>query len=269
MRAPEIAVEHDVGRGPQPSVIEIHQEECQIVKRIDCGELLVELDGVEQCGPPVPHDDVAKMQISVAAADEPLRCPLVQHRGRTGVLNFRELAKSCCFFGSQNAGNIGEVTRDGTDEVTDALGAAWIICGLSRRVAFERGIGQAASQFSVDTTCICDASQQVGLSEPAHPHRPFHRLPFAIECEPAVTFSGYGNAAEINLRRPLAIDLDLALAHGVPLLQRRQIHVGKAHGTLDFPGLIAREKHDRAVRLKFLELDPDVPNRRRGRLEML
>src|SRR5690606_39219527 len=144
----------------------------------------------------------------------------------------------CRFFGSQNAGNIGEVTRDGTDEVADALGAACIICGLCRRMAFERGIGQAASQFSVDTTCICDASQQVGLSEPAHPHRPFHRLPFAIESEPAVTFSGYGNAAEINLWRPSAVDLDLALANGAPLLQRRQIHVGKAHGALNLPRLI-------------------------------
>ena len=66
--APQIAVEHDVGGGSLPMPVEIHQQEGQIVERVDGGDGLVELDGVEQDGPAAPQHDVAEVQVAVAAA---------------------------------------------------------------------------------------------------------------------------------------------------------------------------------------------------------
>ena len=66
----QVAVHHDVGVAWQLPAPEIHQQERQVVQDVDAGDLVVELDAVEQRRPPVEQDDVAQMQVAVALADE-------------------------------------------------------------------------------------------------------------------------------------------------------------------------------------------------------
>ena len=49
---------------------EIHQEKREIVQDVGAGDLVVELDAVEQRRPPVQQHDVAQMEIAVTLADE-------------------------------------------------------------------------------------------------------------------------------------------------------------------------------------------------------
>src|SRR5690606_25765865 len=114
-------------------------------------------------------------------------------------------------------------------------------------MALERGVGQIAGEITTDPVPLRDAAQHVRLWEPAHAHGPFHRLPVTAEGEPAIMLACDRNAAEVDLRRPGAVDLDLALAHGAPLFQRRQIHIRKTHGPLDLPRLVAGEEYERPV----------------------
>ena len=69
-RLREIAVPHHVGVARQPPSPEIHQQERQVVADVGAGDLVVELDAVEQRRPPVEQHDVAQVQIAVALAHE-------------------------------------------------------------------------------------------------------------------------------------------------------------------------------------------------------
>ena len=66
-RLVEIAIEHDIGRWPQPALDQVHQQEGEIVEHVAGGDLGIEFDGVEQHRRAVEQDDIAEMQIAVAA----------------------------------------------------------------------------------------------------------------------------------------------------------------------------------------------------------
>ena len=66
----QVAVPHDVGMARQPSPPEIHQEKREIVQDVGAGNLVVELDPVEQRRSPVQQHDVAQMEVAVALAHE-------------------------------------------------------------------------------------------------------------------------------------------------------------------------------------------------------
>ena len=46
----EIAVERGIGESPQAAVLQVHDQEREVVERVDHGDAVVELDGVEQRG---------------------------------------------------------------------------------------------------------------------------------------------------------------------------------------------------------------------------
>ena len=66
----QVAVQHHVGMSRQSSPPEIHQQERKIVQDVRAGDLVVELDAIEEGRRPVQQHDVAQMEIAVALPDE-------------------------------------------------------------------------------------------------------------------------------------------------------------------------------------------------------
>ena len=66
----EVAVPHDVGMTRQSPPPEIHQQKREIVQDIRTGDLVVELDAIEQRWCCVQQHDVAQMEIAVTLPDE-------------------------------------------------------------------------------------------------------------------------------------------------------------------------------------------------------
>ena len=68
-RCIEIPVGNEVGVVSKSQVPQVHQKEGEIIEHVDCGDLIIEIDAVEQGRPAFEHADVAQMQIAVAEAD--------------------------------------------------------------------------------------------------------------------------------------------------------------------------------------------------------
>ena len=67
--APQIAVQKKIGVGMQIPLPKIHQDEGEVVERIDGRHRIVELDGVEENRPAVQQNDVAQMHVAMAEAN--------------------------------------------------------------------------------------------------------------------------------------------------------------------------------------------------------
>jgi hypothetical protein len=70
-RLAEIAIEHDIGCYRQFALDQVHQQEGEIIEHVAGGDPGVEFDGVEQHRRAIEQNDIAKMQIAVAARDPP------------------------------------------------------------------------------------------------------------------------------------------------------------------------------------------------------
>jgi hypothetical protein len=73
--------------------VEIHQQERQVVQRIDGGELLVEFDRVVEHRLPVPEHDVPEMEVAVAAPHAAAAGALLQRRLGPAELGFGPAAE--------------------------------------------------------------------------------------------------------------------------------------------------------------------------------
>ena len=54
----------------EPPLPQVHQQEGEVVEDVDAGDLVVELDRVEQRRLPRPQHDVAQMEVAVTLPDE-------------------------------------------------------------------------------------------------------------------------------------------------------------------------------------------------------
>src|SRR5437764_5892431 len=80
LRTVEIAVEHAIAELAVTTMVQVHQQECEIVEHIDGGDLVAELDRIKQGRLSIDEADVVQMQIAVAAADLALRAAPVEER---------------------------------------------------------------------------------------------------------------------------------------------------------------------------------------------
>src|SRR5262249_62033265 len=84
LRLREIAVERDVGGGPEPALAQIHQYKGEVVEHVAGGDQIAELDGVEQDGLAVDEHDIAEMQVAGDAANEAAPVALGKERRKLG-----------------------------------------------------------------------------------------------------------------------------------------------------------------------------------------
>ena len=64
----EVAIGDKIGEVGKTAMPQIHQQESEIIEHVDSGDLVIELDAVEQSRLTVQHADVAQVQIAMAAA---------------------------------------------------------------------------------------------------------------------------------------------------------------------------------------------------------
>jgi len=61
--------------------VEVHDQERKVVEDVDAGEVLAELDGVEQGGPAADEADVVEVQVAVATPHQAgIAAPVEQRR---------------------------------------------------------------------------------------------------------------------------------------------------------------------------------------------
>src|SRR5262249_39445793 len=66
----QIVVENRVCRRPQLVPVKVHEKEGKIIKGVDGGNGLIELDRVVKGGPASPQYDVGEVQITMTSAHE-------------------------------------------------------------------------------------------------------------------------------------------------------------------------------------------------------
>ena len=166
--------------------VEVHQQEGQIVERVDGGDGLVELDGVEQQGPAAPQHDVAEVQVAVAAAHVAAARAFVENCRRRG----RAATWAACAKPSTSAAS--NTFRRASD--SDSVVASCPICAAPSAVAAAAALRWLSSTVSAtaraklgsDTLCRGDVAEQRRLIEAAHVHRPLDRLAAAAQREASV-----------------------------------------------------------------------------------
>ena len=70
LRVRQITVEHDICGCGKSALDQIHQQKGEIVEHVAGRDTVVEFDGVEQHRLAVNQDDVAEMQVAMAAANK-------------------------------------------------------------------------------------------------------------------------------------------------------------------------------------------------------
>ena len=179
--SPQVAVEDDVCRRSLAVTVEVHEEEGKVVQRVDGRDGFIELDGVVESRPALPHHDIGQMQIPMAPAHEACGGALIQRCGRRAdrLLNPRASRPSS---GHAILGFGKSVQID----VASSRRGLSLTIGTTRSARFVRlmdNIGQSAREV-VRYTCLPrDMAQQRRLVEPAHVHCPFDDVPVGAERE--------------------------------------------------------------------------------------
>ena len=152
-----------------------------VVQRVDGRDVFIELDGVVENRPPVPHHDVGEMQIAMASAHEARGGALIERGGRCVELVRQRLRSA-----------VPASRRSPRDSASDAA-----IDATSRRIGprlrWRRGSARSWASWTTSArararslrySCLPrDIAQQRRLVEPAHVHRPLDDLPCGSEDE--------------------------------------------------------------------------------------
>src|SRR5260370_31395562 len=99
----------------------------------------------------------------------------------------------------------------------------------------------------------------LALVEAGHFNRKLDRRAVAVDIERSIAVLRDRNDSTIDLRRELAVDVDLFVAGGFALLKRRIIQERETDGALDLQRAVAFEKDRRRM-----GVDPVDPRMHRG-----
>ena len=226
---------------------QVHQQEREVVEHVDGGETGVEFDGVEQRRPAVDQDNIAEMQVAVAAPHQ---------AGALARLEQRRDARERGPGGGGQGGNripieqvrhraqLVVVLRHDRGQRRDEAGVlARLRAFMRRRHRAPEGVGEAV----VDAAGVGQMIERLGLVEAGHLDRPFHRLAVAADGEGAAAGARDRHDPLVDRRRERPVDLDLGLAGGLALFERGIVEKGECHRALDLEGAPAAQKHSRRM----------------------
>ena len=243
----QIARQQQVGGGAQVALPEIHQREGEIVENVAGGDVGIEFDRVEQHRLAVDDRDVAQVQIAVAAAHVALLAARDEQRPDRGE-RFARLARQRRR--SRGIEQIGPRARTRPRSDRDRSTSERVARSPSRVGArsCERWIARASLRTNSrgQAAALGDLVERRVLVEAAHMRRPFHDFAGAADRQ-ARALARDGHDVEIDARRVFAVDLDLRLAGGAALFQRREIEERQADRAPDLVDVVAGEKDDRAL----------------------
>ena len=257
---PQPFVQQAVGQRTQSLPRQVHQREGEIVEHVDVGDFFRELDGVERHRLARQHDDVAQVQIAMAAAHRAGR-----HAARHQVeIGFQRLGHG---LGQRLAGRriepvsgLAHLAHVGRHRLTIVVGHAEARFDRREPVMETGDAGtERAHQFRRQGAALGHAIEHPVLVEPVHDDQPidgsFGRFADFAQRQLAVAVSPHRCRAEIDLRRQPVVDLDLGGAHRGAPLDRREVHVREFHRALQLVRTLAGEEDHGAMRV-------DAPDRR-------
>ena len=130
--------------------VQIHQQEGKVVKGIDGGQCLVELDGVIERRLPMVENNVCQVEIAVAAADEPVRCTRFEDSG--GTFDLTSSAPSGRLIVLRRIGS-REARADRSVEITIGANTGRVrsVCVLVRSID---GIGQLHCKLAIELVAL-------------------------------------------------------------------------------------------------------------------
>jgi hypothetical protein len=244
----EIAVEQDRGEQIEAAELQIHDQEGEDVQDVDLGQGVTKLNRVEQDRPAVVHDDVAQVQIAMAAADKTGAAAAIDHRRARGEQLAREFAQAPSLGHVQHAsrhfGKTAGVALDQGGE-TGRITAA----GFHRRPAVEGCdlVGHAFHDEAVKAPFGGKTVEEPALLEARHLHQPIDGGPTGTQPECSIRTAADRHHAEIQRRCQRLIDAHLGLAEMVPAFACRVVKVRILYGPLELVRPRADQKDDRSV----------------------
>ena len=173
----QVTVPHSVGMARQSSPPQIHQEKGEIVEDVRAGNLVVELDAVEERRSPVQQHDVAQMEIAVTLPNETGLAPAFEHL-RTAI----ELATGVVSHAIRGrwiqtrAPELGESGGVPLNDPGHARLAAVIRARLGGLVKVGDCRRQGGHELDAQGTDRCQSIEQC-LREPIHLYEPVNGLP--------------------------------------------------------------------------------------------
>ena len=198
----------------QPEPCQVHQEKRQVVEHIDRGEVVVELNRVEQRGLAVQHHDVAKMQIAVALANETAGAALVQQDVVPVEHKPREIPEPGAPARLHDAGGFrGQSSRIAFDDAAHGLPSALTRAIGGRPMEPRDGLRQPRHQRDRQHPGLRQPIQQTALIETRHFDQPIDRRARATNRQRSVGLAGDGSDAAVEGRRDPPVDADFRLAH--------------------------------------------------------
>ena len=155
---------------------QVHEQEGQVVEDVDAGEIIVELDAVEQDRAVAEEHDVGEVEVAVTVADAAFGAAAVEERpvaGQDGPGQGIELADGV---GGEDAGDGGvEVGAVAEGDLAHGGVAALAGAGWGRSVGGGDGLGQAVDQGVGQAGRRGDAVEFRLGREAAHFQQPFDR----------------------------------------------------------------------------------------------
>jgi hypothetical protein len=189
----EIAIEDHVGGRPLSLHVEIHEQERKVVQRIDGGERLVELEGVIGRRPPVMHDYVRQVQVTVAAADEAVRGAFVDDGRGALQLPLQRAREARRRVWLEHIGG-GQAAGQRCYQIAKRSDAGRWVGPDRRAVGCEHRLREPHRQIAVELAPLCPHAEEIVLVEPPHVRGPFDGLAVAAQSERAVRPACYGHA---------------------------------------------------------------------------
>jgi hypothetical protein len=248
----EVAVQEPVRLGPVPPLGQVHEQERQVVEQVAGGDGRVELDGVEQRGPPLEQDDVAEVQVAMAAAhvaggrahgeQGPEAPEAVAGRGRErgdgGIGGERRRPAQGRVVLPEVLPEVGDPARP-VGRWRGAVGG-----GHRHRERIDLGGRQRAPGD--------DAVEGRRLVEAPHAEDELQGGPRAAEREAAVRIARHRHDGLVHRRGQRPVDGELRLEGSAPAVQRAVVEERVHHRPLQLVGHGPRQHHDGAV-----GVDPD------------
>ena len=248
----------------QAATPEIHQEKREVVENVGAGDLVVELDAIEERRPAIEQHDVAQVQVAVALPHESRGTAFIEQRSTTVEFARAPFGQPAARAGIQNALTVlSESGGIAVDHPCHPWLATVIGPALRRHMKLGDGGRQSWHQSEIQAPGRGESVEERLLREAIHLDHPIDGRASAVECECSVRFAGDGHDASIDGRCGASIEAHLGVTHRATAFCGREIEIIESDGPLELVGTLPGEEDDGAVRVDPFDTGPTVRRRRR------
>ena len=234
-------------------VPEVHQQKRQVIDHIDTGNLVVELDTVEQRRLTVQQDDVAEVQVAVTLANETGPPPPVEEIAAPLERCLRIAGDAHAQrFVDPSLAELRKTRRVAVDDPGHGPGAAVIEAPFSGHVKPGDGFGERGHAAKIERPERREPVEQQRLIESIHLDEPLDDPVSAAERQP-VAVTAHRQYATVQSRRRPPVQPDFVFARDSSTLEGGEIDVVETDCPLELVSASARKKNDSGMGVDALD----------------